>query len=154
MQALLRAIRAHVTHPQGETIEFLKRDALNTALRNTDNHARNTAVQRLPNGTVQLTPVFDFAPMFMDPEIVPRTSHWLTPDGKGRLTDFRQIAALLGTLLPGQEMPAVLTELKAFGAVVARLPALARDQGVEAAVLDQCLLSIERVARELQDLTV
>jgi serine/threonine-protein kinase HipA len=154
MQEMLVAIRTNVTHPQAETIEFLKRDALNIALRNTDNHARNTAVQRLPDGTVQLTPVFDFAPMFMDPEIVPRSSHWLTPDGKSRVTDFRQIAKLLGTLLLGNEMRAVLTELKAFGSVVARLPEVARDQGVEGTVLDQCLLSIERVARELQDLSV
>lgn len=154
MQEMLLAIRANVTRPQAETIEFLKRDALNIALRNTDNHARNTAVQRLPDGTVQLTPVFDFAPMFMDPEIVPRSSHWLTVDGKRRATDFRQIAELLGTLLPEKEMRAVLTELKAFGVEVARLPEVARDQCVESAVLDQCLLSIERVARELQDLSV
>jgi serine/threonine-protein kinase HipA len=154
MQEMLLAIRANVTRPQAETIEFLKRDALNIALRNTDNHARNTAVQRLPDGTVQLTPVFDFAPMFMDPEIVPRSSHWLTVDGKRRVTDFRQIAELLGTLLPEKEMRAVLTELKAFGVEVARLPEVARDQCVESAVLDQCLLSIERVARELQDLSV
>ncbi|WP_375338497.1 hypothetical protein [Variovorax paradoxus] len=38
-------------------------------MRNTDNHARNTAVQRLPDGALQLTPIFDFAPMFLDPEI-------------------------------------------------------------------------------------
>lgn len=152
MQDMLQAIRANVSNPQTETIEFLKRDALNIALRNTDNHARNTAVQRLPDGTVQLTPVFDFAPMFMDPEIVPRSSHWLTPDGKRRVTDFGQIAELLGALLPGKEMRPVLSELKAFGAELARLPEVARDKGVESAVLDQCLLSIERVARELQDL--
>ena len=152
MQEMLLAIRANVSHPQAETIEFLKRDALNSALRNTDNHARNTAVQRLPDGTVQLTPVFDFAPMFMDPEIVPRSSHWLTPDGKRRVADFRHIAELLESLLPGKEMRALLTELQAFGAEVARLPEVAKNQGVESTVLDQCLLSIERVARELQDL--
>ena len=128
MQEMLLAIRANVSHPQAETIEFLKRDALNSALRNTDNHARNTAVQRLPDGTVQLTPVFDFAPMFMDPEIVPRSSHWLTPDGKRRVADFRHIAELLESLLPGKEMRALLTELQAFGAEVARLPEVAKNQ--------------------------
>lgn len=154
MQVMLQAIRSHVTHPLAETIEFLKRDVLNMAMRNTDNHARNTAVQRLWDGTVQLTPVFDFAPMFMDPEIVPRSSHWLSADGKHRITDWRHVTELLGMWLPGNELPAVVNELKAFGSEVARMPVIAAAQGVDKSILDQCVRSIERVARELQDLKV
>lgn len=85
MNEMPTTIRNHVSVPLDETIEFLKRDVLNVALRNTDNHAQNTAVQRLTNGRVQLTPVFDFAPMFLDPEIVPRTSRWAAADGRTRL---------------------------------------------------------------------
>jgi serine/threonine-protein kinase HipA len=154
MQDMLLAIRAHVTNPLAETIEFLKRDALNVALRNTDNHGRNTAVQRLPDGTVQLTPVFDFAPMFMDPEIVPRSSHWMGAGGAHRVTDFRQVGDLLSTLLPGAEAKAALCELKAFSRDVARIPELATALGVEKPVLDLCMAAIERVARELQALPV
>lgn len=154
MQEMLLAIRAHVTHTATETIEFLKRDALNVAMRNTDNHARNTAVQQLPDGTVQLTPIFDFAPMFMDPEIVPRSSNWLTADGKARVQHFGQVADLLRDLLPDSEVGPVVSELKNFGAEMAKLPMIAKEQGVEPPVLDQCLRSMERVARELQDLTV
>ena len=81
-QTLLRGLRAVVTNPPGETIEFMLRDVLNLAMRNTDNHARNTAVQRLPDGMVQLTPIFDFAPMYLDPEMIPRSCHWRAGNGR------------------------------------------------------------------------
>jgi serine/threonine-protein kinase HipA len=38
-QTLLKGLRAVVSDPLCETIEFLRRDVLNLAMRNTDNHA-------------------------------------------------------------------------------------------------------------------
>lgn len=142
---LLKALRTHVTSPVAETIEFLKRDVVNIALRNTDNHARNTAVQRLRDGTVRLTPVYDFAPMFMDPEIVPRSSHWVF-DGK-REENFRVIVDRLD--IPVVEKAIVAAALKEFGDIVGRLPKIALDCGVEPEVLEQCRHSIDRVAEDL-----
>ena len=57
------AIAKYCTNPTTELIEFIKRDILDVALGNTDNHGRNTAVLRLPDNQVQLTPLYDFAPM-------------------------------------------------------------------------------------------
>lgn len=54
---LADAIARHATDPAQELAEFIKRDLLNHAMGNTDNHGRNTAMQRLPDGTVQLTPL-------------------------------------------------------------------------------------------------
>ncbi len=142
---LLKALREHVTQPLAETIEFLKRDALNFALRNTDNHARNTAVQRLEDGTVRLTPVYDFAPMFMDPEVVPRSVHW-SFDGK-REEDFRVIVDRLD--IPTQEKEAVAVAMRAFAETVGHLPEIARGCGVEPEVLEQCRKSTARVAEAL-----
>lgn len=147
MPEMLQAIRGHASDPLGDTVEFLKRDALNAALRNTDNHGRNTAVQRLPDGGVQLTPMYDFAPMFMDPEIVPRSAHW--DMGGRRLTDFREIVAALGEALPSDHGRALAEAMSAFASEIERLPVLARDLGVEPQVLEQCERSIERVATEL-----
>ncbi len=149
MNEMLAAIRAHVSEPLGETIEFLKRDAMNVALRNTDNHARNTAVQRLADGHIQLTPVFDFAPMFLDPEIVPRTSHWIAADGKTRLKGFGEVLDLLATYLPADEVNEIARRMKEFAKEIERLPDTAQDQGVERNVIDQCLSSIERVFNDL-----
>src|SRR3546814_15185887 len=68
------------TNPAEEVAECLCRDAFNRALRNPDNHLRNNSVQRLPDGTVQLTPLYDIGPMYMDPELITRTCHWRGED--------------------------------------------------------------------------
>ena len=70
-----RALAKVVVDPVQELREYIRRDILNLALRNTDNHGRNTAVLRT-NGQVRLSPLFDFAPMFLDPEGIGRVSRW------------------------------------------------------------------------------
>ena len=146
-QSLLHGMRAVVADPLLDTIEFIKRDVLNLAMRNTDNHARNTAVQRLPDGRIQLTPVFDFAPMFKDPEIVPRSCHWRNAQGV-RQTDWREIIG--GLDLPVKEREQIAQALHGFAATVARLETVARDCGVEEAILQPCLKSIEEQAVGLE----
>lgn len=147
---LLSALRAYVSNPLAETIEYLKRDVLNMALRNTDNHARNTALQRLPDGTVQLTPLYDFAPMFMDPEVVPRTVHWRV---QGRsTTDWVEILHSLE--IPDNEREPVFSAMKAFAAQVSALPEIAKDCGIEPDVLEKCRASIDRVANDLSRIDV
>jgi serine/threonine-protein kinase HipA len=71
-QALIR----HCTHPQAEVLEYIKRDIANLAMLNKDNHARNTAVQRDFNGHIALTPVYDFAPMYLHPDGIARRIRW------------------------------------------------------------------------------
>ncbi len=91
---LLAGIRSVVSNPTEETIEFLKRDILNLAMRNTDNHARNTAVQKIEDH-VSLTPLFDFAPMYLDPEGIPRAARWFHPITKTELTDWKDVLQAL-----------------------------------------------------------
>lgn len=69
------ALAQVATKPDEELREYIRRDILNLALRNTDNHGRNTAILRT-GGQVSLSPLFDFAPMFLDPEGIGRTSRW------------------------------------------------------------------------------
>lgn len=142
---LLKAIRLHASDPLCETIEFLKRDALNMALRNTDNHARNTALQRLEDGFVRLTPLYDFAPMFMDPEIIPRNVHWVL-DG-GRVTQWSRIIEQLE--VPDGEKSVIAEAMKEFSEVVAGLIETGPACGIEPLVMEQCSASIERVATDL-----
>ncbi len=146
---LLAALRHVATHPLAETIEFIKRDVLNSALRNTDNHARNTAVQTLANGCVQLTPLFDFAPMFMDPELVPRSCHWLSDKG-ARLQHWQQVVDALE--IPDVQRSAVISDLVDFSKSVANLPIMAADAGVDAYVIEQCRKSIDAQVQQLSAL--
>lgn len=146
LNTLLRALRRHVSDPRTETIEFLQRDVLNQAMRNTDNHARNHAVQRLPGGCVQLTPLYDFAPMFMDPELIPRVAQWADA-ADVRLDDWAHILAALD--LRDDERAPVTRAMHDFAARVAALPLTMRDAGVDAAIIEQCRASIDRQADQL-----
>lgn len=76
-----RELMARCTHPEREVLEYIKRDVANLALGNKDNHARNTAVQRDFAGGVRLTPLYDFAPMFLHPDGIARRIRWLDNDG-------------------------------------------------------------------------
>ena len=149
--ALLRALRRHASDPLADTIEFLRRDVLNLAMLNTDNHARNHAMQRLPDGRVQLTPLFDFAPMFRDPELIPRALHWADA-GDVRLHAWSDIVPALG--LPTDEARAVVTALAGFAPTVAALPDTMRDAGVDPDIIEACRASIDVQAEQLARLHV
>ncbi|NRR33354.1 HipA domain-containing protein [Oxalobacteraceae bacterium] len=74
-------MKSRMSEAAGEIIEYLKRDVANVVLGNTDNHARNTAIQRRDDGYIGLTPLFDFAPMFMHPDGIARRMRWAADDG-------------------------------------------------------------------------
>jgi serine/threonine-protein kinase HipA len=76
-QDVLAALNRFVTtHDWRDVLlEYLKRDLLNLVFGNSDNHGRNMALLKTTDA-VQLAPVFDFAPMKMDPEGVTRTTGW------------------------------------------------------------------------------
>jgi len=57
-------------------LEYIKRDLLNVVMGNTDNHGRNTALLRDRRGRITLSPLFDFAPMYLDPAGIARVSRW------------------------------------------------------------------------------
>lgn len=70
------ALMHHCTDPQAEVLEYIRRDVANLALLNKDNHARNTAVQRDFAGRIALTPIYDFAPMYLHPDGIARRIRW------------------------------------------------------------------------------
>ena len=76
-----RCLAAVATDPFAEVLEYIKRDVANLALGNKDNHARNTAVQRRFDGHIALTPLYDFAPMYMHPDGIARRIRWEGNDG-------------------------------------------------------------------------
>lgn len=71
-----RKLASVVSDPQRDILEYIKRDVANLALGNKDNHARNTALQRDFDGTIALSPLFDFAPMYLHPDGIARRIRW------------------------------------------------------------------------------
>lgn len=99
------------TEPKQEIFEYLKRDLANVALGNKDNHTRNTAIQRFSNGIIRLTPLFDFAPMWLHPDGIARTTRWERDDHGGMPiwhSVIEQIAE--STMIDPKEIRAVLIE--------------------------------------------
>ena len=147
---IVAGIRKVVTDPAAETLEFIKRDILNLAMRNTDNHARNTAVQILENGTVQLTPLFDFAPMYLDPEVIPRVLRWYRPDTKVELTEWGDVLAALR--MSDSERRMLAQALGGFASQLERLPDIMDRQGVDHDIIEFLTHNIATQVRQLKAL--
>ena len=142
-------ITRFATDPKNAAVEYLRRDILNAALRNTDNHGRNTAFLKPADGTVVLSPLYDFAPMFLDPEGIPRSSRWegeLEP-AIGRPA-WGKIAETLAPWVDPKELRAILAR---DADAVQRLPETMRGCGVEDGVIEGVVQRCAEVAQDLMD---
>jgi len=124
--------------------EYIHRDILNLALRNTDNHGRNTAVLRT-KGQVKLSPLFDFAPMFLDPEGIGRVSRWEN-ERPGNQPEWAVICENLKDFLAPIETRTWLADL---GEDVKRLPEIMQDSQVDDDIIQRLTGWIDEVAAGL-----
>jgi len=133
-----------VDDPARELREYIRRDILNLALRNTDNHGRNTAVLRT-NGQVRLSPLFDFAPMFLDPEGIGRVSRW-EDERPGNQPEWAVISEKLENFMPPMETRTWIADL---GEVVKRLPEMMQNCHVDDEIIQRLTGWIDEVAEGL-----
>lgn len=126
--------------------EWVKRDLLNVAFANSDNHGRNTALLKTPQG-IWLAPIFDFAPMKADPEGIIRTTTWGTPFEEGREFDWFAIANNLHTFIPPEQM---MEELKALSAQLVGLKERLSARGVPQALLASKALGFDYLDDKLK----
>lgn len=148
---LARALVAHTTNPRAALTEFVRRDILNLALGNTDNHARNTAVLRLPDGSVALSPLFDMAPMWKDPQMIARVCRWSAPAEVGGRPTWGLVAELCGGLLPDLDAIEFRDELAGWAATIERLPDILRQTGTDDSIIEERVLAIEAQCEALRD---
>ena len=141
-----RAIAKVVNKPEHEIREYLLRDILNLALRNTDNHGRNTAILR-DGGQIALSPLFDFAPMFLDPEGIGRVSRW-DNERPGGQPEWAIICENLKDILDPKETREWLAGLSSQ---VLALPDLMQQCRVEEGVMQMLFRRIKDVAKALQE---
>jgi serine/threonine-protein kinase HipA len=157
------ALLRHCTNPQDDVLEYLKRDVANLALGNKDNHARNTAVQRDFNGRIALTPVYDFAPMYLHPDGIARRIRWEGNDGGqpdwGRVLDrvcelALQVHKESSKKGPNPVQRTRLVEgLKAMVPVLEQIAAEGETMGLDADVLAHLRPGILARAQDLAVLT-
>ena len=111
-------------------LEYLWRDVLNIAFSNTDNHGRNMAI--IKDGELKkLAPVYDFAPMKFDPEVVTRSTTWGLPIEKGGEFDWPAIIDSLDNIHHEDVLAALKDKVKPLLGLYPRL----LNRGVSSRIL-------------------
>lgn len=149
-----RALVAHCTDPQAEVLEYLRRDVANLALGNKDNHARNTAVQRDFDGHIALTPLFDFAPMYLHPDGIARRIRWEGND-HGQPDWHRVLDAVCSKAVdpPGLlQRDALAQGLAAMAPQLAQMAEQGTSMGLEPEVHQYLQRGLDAMAQRLQAL--
>jgi serine/threonine-protein kinase HipA len=130
---------------------------------NKDNHARNTAVQRDFKGHIALTPLYDFAPMYLHPDGITRRIRWDNndngqPDWSRVLDGVCELGAQVqkerrrkGPTLIVRD--ALAAGIKAMEPALRQLAADGEAMGLETAVINHLRPSILARADELAALT-
>jgi serine/threonine-protein kinase HipA len=136
-----------------EAIEYVRRDLLNLALGNRDNHGRNMAVLKDIDGNVELAPLYDFGPSFLDARSITRVIHW---DGEqpGR-RDWDHIVRNLATRLDEAGVvfpnwPELVGCMRSFAGNLDTLPRLMSECDVAPRIVEQRRPEIRRLAEELR----
>jgi serine/threonine-protein kinase HipA len=149
----LVALAHCVTRFETELTEYVRRDLLNLALGNRDNHGRNAAVLKNTDGSIGLAPLFDFGPAFLDARALARVMRW---DGEeaGR-RDWNLILRNLRTRFEEAGITFVDwarlgNEMREFAQSIQALPATMARCGVDASLVEQRRPEIARVAAELR----
>ncbi|WDZ98079.1 HipA domain-containing protein [Herbaspirillum sp. WKF16] len=135
--------------PAREVTEYLRRDIANIVLRNKDNHARNTAIRRDANGDIGLTPLFDFAPMWLHPDGIARRMRWERDDAGSPqwASAIAQACAAAGV-----DPEPVCRGVQQMAAPLAGLPALMRELQIEDRFVAPLAATVAQVRAQLEDL--
>ncbi|MEV5058008.1 type II toxin-antitoxin system HipA family toxin [Agrobacterium radiobacter] len=138
-EAYIDVLRQYSANPFADIVEYLKRDIANLALGNPDNHGRNSALSKHQNGTIRLSPLFDFAPMRLAKEGIVRSTRWamMRDGGRDHLPDWKRICA---ELIPDpDEQKALAAELSVFAEYLRQTPAMAKNMGGSAEILERAM---------------
>ncbi|APO76818.1 HipA-like protein [Rhizobium etli 8C-3] len=138
-EAYIHVLRQYSADPFSDVVEYLKRDIANLALGNPDNHGRNSALSKHQDGTIRLSPLFDFAPMRLAKEGIVRSTRWamMRDGGRDHLPDWKQICA---ELMPDpDEQKALAATLFEFAEHLRQAPTMAKDLEASSDIVDRAM---------------
>ncbi len=138
-EAYIDILRQYSADPFADIVEYLKRDIANLALGNPDNHGRNSALSKHQDGTIRLSPLFDFAPMRLAKEGIVRSTRWamMRDGGRDHLPDWKRICA---ELMPDPvEHKALAAALSEFAEHLRHAPDMANDMGTSPEILERAM---------------
>lgn len=131
---------------QAFVCEWVKRDLLNIAFANSDNHGRNSAFIK-NNGAVRLSPIYDFAPMKADPEGITRTMTWGSPYEEGGEYRWEKIAEKLDSLCPSEK---ILQTLRKTAGQLQGLKSRLQQRGVPERIISMPAVGFDFLDQKLK----
>jgi serine/threonine-protein kinase HipA len=145
-EAYIEVLRQYSADPSTDIVEYLKRDIANLALGNPDNHGRNSALSKHQDGTIRLSPLFDFAPMRLAKEGIVRSTRWamMRDGGRDHLPDWKRICTELMPVPAEQEL--LKASISAFAQHLQRAPELAKRMGASPEVLERAMGRCKEIA--------
>ncbi len=150
-ETYIELLREYSSDPIADIAEYIKRDIANLALGNPDNHGRNSALSKYPDGSIRLSPLFDFAPMRLGREGIVRSTRWETMRriGRDHLPDWGVICA---ALMPDHDdRTRLLAALQRFATRLAEMPGMARDMGASAEVVDRAMVRCAEITDSVRE---
>jgi serine/threonine-protein kinase HipA len=150
-EVLVTALMAQVAEEDRPAIalEYIKRDLLNVVMGNTDNHGRNTAVLRSRDGRYRLSPLFDFAPMYLDPEGIARVCRWDGDKEQSGRPVWREVIRFFATWV---EESWLLEHVAQTSKPLERLSQTMASSGIDGDIIARCQLSIDNNLNQIVDL--
>ncbi len=145
-EANIDLLKRHSTDPVADIEEYLKRDIANLALGNPDNHGRNSALSKFPDGTIRLSPLFDFAPMRLAKEGVVRSTRWASMRDAGleHFPDWKRICTEVWS--DGDVQTKLMSELQAFAQRLRLVPSHAKRLGAPDVVIERAMMRCSEIA--------
>ena len=136
-----RLIASYSASPAEDMLEYLRRDILHVCLGNTDNHARNHAFIK-KGSEVRLSPLYDFAPMFLSDEGYARVVRWEKDKERLGQPDWSAVGISVATMNKGPEPVQVAALLDSMAKSLSTIDAIAKESGIDDEVIERRRLTI------------
>lgn len=130
--------------------QYVARDFLNLIFGNSDNHGRNISFLKF-EGDIRFAPIYDFAPMKADPEMVTRLFKWERDCEKGGRVNFVKVADEIGDLCDPQ---ALVDFLKQLAAPLIELPDLLKQLDCPEEILNFPAIGFSNIKNKLIEMGV
>ena len=121
--------------------EYLRRDLINLAVGNTDNHGGNLSILRSKD-RVSFAPIYDLAPMILDDEGIVRSTRWPTTIERLGSVDWAAVCAHFAHRADPQWL---FDRLKADAQLLLALPDLLLDLGLPQEAWRSPLIPLSRL---------
>jgi len=125
--------------------QYLARDLLNLVFGNSDNHGRNISFLKFEND-IRFAPIYDFAPMKADPEMVTRLFKWDKDCEQGGTVRFDLVVEKLSHFA---EPDALLTYLRNLALPLIELPNLLKLLNCPDEILNFPGIGFEHIEQKL-----